>query len=362
MSRYPQAALLTAALALSACQTPAPRAPSIGEAFAGPASLEIHREIAPRSAVVATAHYGDKLQIVSQHRHFLKVRTEKGAEGWVADSNLLDRAAIDSLKELATNSNKFPSQGKATTYDVLNVHTEPAWTSPSFLRMQPAERVDVIGHRTAPRNSPARKPLVLTKPTPRKTREKKQNTSKVLPPPPPPPPKPPADWIELSKMRDPEEPETPKPVDVKTKPPADNRPPDDWTLIRNASGQAGWVLSRRIFMAIPDEVAQYAEGKRITSYFSLCKTEDEDKIKDIWLWTTMENGPQDHDFDSFRVFIWSRRHHRYETAYILRRIRGFYPVIASKGSFSVLIEKDDGKRHRQRFSMLGDRVKFDGEE
>ena len=85
-------------------------------------------------------------------------------------------------------------------------------------------------------------------------------------------------------------------------------------MVRTQSGQSGWVLSRRLYMAIPDEVAQYAEGHRITSYFSLGKVQDEDRVKDVWLWTTINGANRPYDFDGFRVFIWSLRRHRYETA------------------------------------------------
>ena len=33
---------------------------------------------------------------------------------------------------------------------------------------------------------------------------------------------------------------------------------EDWNLIRTKDGKAGWVLSRMLVMAIPDEVAQYS--------------------------------------------------------------------------------------------------------
>ena len=218
------------------CQPSVPKAPVIGEAFVGPAKLEIHAEILPKSPVVATGRYSDKLQVIGQRRHFLKVRTQQGVEGWVDDRNLLDSAAIASLKELATNSRKYPSQGLATTYDTLNVHTEPNRTSPSYLQVQAGERVDVVGHRTAPRKGAPRKPLVIAAPkATRPAREKKKATaqSKVVPPPPlPPPPKLPADWLELSRLRDPEEPETPSPAQqtVKPAPVEEVSPPDDWTL------------------------------------------------------------------------------------------------------------------------------------
>ena len=68
---------------------------------------------------------------------------------------------------------------------------------------------------------------------------------------------------------------------------------------------------------------QYAEGHRITSYFSLGKIRDGDQTKDIWLWTTSVGLGEDHDFDGYRVFTWSLRHHRYETAFIQRREEEF---------------------------------------
>lgn len=347
---------------LVSCEPSVPKSPVIGEAFVGPAKLDIHAEILPKSPIVATGSYGEKLQVIGQRRRFLKVRTAAGVEGWVDDRNLLDLAAIASLKELAANSRKYPSQGLATTYDTLNVHTEPNRSSPSYIQIQSGERVDVIGHRVAPRKPAPRKPLVIAAPKPKRpTREKKPAPkSKVVPPPPlPPAPKLPSDWLELSRMRDPEEPDAPSPALKKPAPVVveEVAPPDDWTLIRNAGGQAGWVLSRRIFMAIPDEVAQYAEGKRITAYFSLGKTDG----KDIWLWATCEPGPQDHEIEGLRIFSWNTRRKHYETTYIQRRIVGYYPLLVNGSTFSVLVEKD-GKRYRRTFTLTGRHVSLDSEQ
>ncbi len=344
---------------LAGCQTTstAPKERSIGDAFAGPANLELRKEIAPKSGTVATVHFGEKLEVLQVKRHFVKVRSAKGAEGWVDEPQLLDNAAMDQLRKLSTDTLKFSSQGKATTYDLLNVHTEPSRTSPSYLQIQAAERVDVIGHKTAPRISPPRKrPAIVRPKAPRPTKpKKKEKSSRVPPPPVPKAPEPPPDWVTLSKERTP-------PVDPDPKPEAPTSPPEDWTLIRNKGGQSGWVLTQKIYMAIPDDVAQYAEGKRITSYFSLGRIQDEAGPKDIWLWTTIGSGVQPYDYDSYRVFIWNPRRHRYETSYIQRRVEGFFPVRASEGKFSVVIEKDDGKRYRQNFDMIGNRVHLAGEE
>jgi hypothetical protein len=191
--------------------------------------------------------------------------------------------------------------------------------------------------------------LILPAPKPER-KAKKEKSSRVPPPPEPAPPAPPGDWVALSKER--------SLVSEENLPPAAT---DDWTLIRTQGGQSGWVLTGRLYMAIPDEVAQYAEGHRITSYFSLGKVPDGGTLKDIWLWTTAETLGEDHDFDGYRVFTWSLRHHRYETAYIQRRERGFFPVLAKTGEFSVCLETAPGVRVRRQYTMLGNAVRPAGQ-
>ena len=135
---------------------------------------------------------------------------------------------------------------------------------------------------------------------------------------------------------------------------------DDWNLVRTSDGKVGWVLTRPLSMAIPDEVAQYAEGHRITSYFPLGQVHDDDLVKNNWLWTTIIKGGQPYEFDSFRVFVWSLRHHRYETAYIERNVVGHYPVqVINAGalpSFSVVVEGEDGHLYRKTYSFDSYRI------
>ncbi len=101
---------------------------------------------------------------------------------------------------------------------------------------------------------------------------------------------------------------------------------EDWSLVRTESNQVGWVLSHNLMMSIPDEVAQYANGKHITSYFDLGAVNDEKRgQKHNWLWTTASEL-QNFDFDSWRVFLWNRRRHRYETSYRQRDLEGYFPV------------------------------------
>ncbi len=290
--------------------------------------------------------HGERLEIVAQRRRWYRVRTAKGQEGWTEDRELLDTGQMNRLKDLAKETAGLPSQGSATTFDSLNVHTEPNRLSASFLQVKEGEKFDVIAHRVLTREPLPRRELIPPKPKLKAPKKGKQ--SSIPPPPPPEPPPVPANWVELSKQR--------------ARIPEDDLPPaakDDWTLIRTHDGESGWVLTGRVYMSIPDEVAQYAEGHRITSYFSLGKIQDGDQKKDIWLWTTAVGLGEDHDFDGYRVFTWSLKRHRYETAFIQRRERGFFPVIAKAGEFSVCLEADDGtSRVRKQFRMDGNAIRL----
>ena len=330
------------ALLLIGCRSQGDHSPAIGTAYAGPATLVLRQEITPGSAPSATVHHGDRLEIVQQRRRFVKVRTATGQQGWIEDRLLLTPDEVARLNRFNQQARTRPSQGVATTYDVLNIHFEPSRYSPSFVQVKPGEKFDVIAHEAAPRKAPPRKPLVT--PVAKPAVAKKGKEPKIPPPPTPAPPKPPEDWLELSKTNLPEEAE---------KQVREAEPMDDWSLIRTAGGQSGWVLTRRVFMAIPDDVAQYAEGRRITSYFPLGEVRDGDQVKKIWLWTTIEQSLQPYDFDSYRVFVWSLRHHRYETAYIQRRVRGYFPVLLEPPGFSVCIENRDNERERRIYSVVG---------
>lgn len=352
MKLFAYCGMIAAALLLSACNTEPERAPAIGDAFIGPATLNLRKEIDTKSPTVAVTHHGDHVEIVAQKRLWYKVRTEKGIEGWTEDRQLLDAGQMSRLRKLAEETAGLPSQGKATTYDVLNVHTEPDRTSASFVQVKEKESFDVITHRVTVRATTAPK-RALTKPKAKPTAMPKKGAknakSDVPLPPAPAAPKPPVDWIALSKER-----AAPAEADA---PPAAH---DDWTLIRTQSGQSGWVLTSRVYMLVPDDVAQYAEGHRITSYFSIGSVSDQGEKKDIWLWTTIESLGESYDFDSYRVFTWNGKRHRYETAYIQRRERGYLPVIAKVGEFSVCVEDRDGARVRRSYSLIGNTVKPTG--
>ncbi len=358
MSRAPLAVFFLALCAMTGCSTGPPRGPEIGEAYAGPAVLKLRREVDLRSPEVAAVAHGDRLAIVGRRRRFVRVRTASGAEGWTDMRQLLSSTQMDQLNQLAETARQLPSQGAATVYEALNVHTEANRQAPSFYRVKEGEVVDVVAHELDPRVPFAPK-SVLPAPTPRPKPSAKPVDEKRVPRPPSPPPiRPPENWQELSKTPplpngekdEGEEAEPAKPVPV-----------DDWTLIRLKNGRAGWVLAGSLRMNIPDEVAQYSEGHRITSYFATAGVSDGGQVKHNWLWTTIGEGHVPYEFDSFRYFVWSLRHHRYETAHVESNLRGYYPVevhpvqasagkkTATYPGFSLIVE-EDGVRYRKTYA------------
>jgi hypothetical protein len=349
---------------LAGCSSGEKQERPIAEAFIGPATLALHSEINPKSPQTALAKHGERVAIVRRRRRFVKVRLAGGAEGWTDLRQLLSTAEMTELGRLAERAQKLPSQGEATVWDALNAHTEPNRQAPSLYRIQPGEIVHVVAHELRPR-VPFEGDDLFPPPPPPKTRKAKASSreeSRIAAPPMPPAPQPPENWLELSKTisSEPEpapDPEPPPPPPA----PLKQVPVDDWTLVRLPNGAAGWVLTGMLKMNIPDEVAQYSEGHRITAYFRVGDVREGDQVKHNWLWTTLSTLRQPYEFDSFRYFIWHARKDRYETAYIERGLKGYFPVEVRQGtqpSFSVVVEEKDGQRYRRTYAYQGYRVRL----
>jgi hypothetical protein len=320
--------------------------------------------LASKSPTVAAVKHGDKLDVLELRRRFIKVRTPQGVEGWTDSNLLLTNEQMNDLRHLADNAAKLASQGKATPFDVLNMHSAPARQSPSFFQITEGESVDVIGHRLAPHSAPP-EPVHLPTPVKRAVAAKKPkgkaDSRSAQAPPMPAAPAPPRNWQDLSKPRVGNIPGPAQPAIPAAAPQF-----DDWNLVRTKDGKVGWVLARMLTMSIPDEVAQYAEGHRITAYLPLGEVKDKEdrQSKHNWLWTTSSAGQHPFEFDSFRVFVWSTKRHHYETAFIERNVQGFYPIETvplpgqEEKAFSVVVREKDGTLCKRTYGFSGYHVRM----
>ncbi len=353
--------LIPALVLLACCGTSSQRADVLGVAFVGPATMNLRKELTLRAPVTGTVKHGERLEILQTRRRFVKVRAENGAIGWTDSRLLLSPRQMQELKRMADAAKSMLSQGSASVYDAVNVHTEPERTSPSFTQIPENGMVQVIGHKLAPRVSePAANTLVQPKkpasPKPREA-DKRKEARRIPPPPMPKPPPVPDNWEDLSKSPVEQEAEQ---REAEVEPVAEKPVPmEDWTMVRLKDGRVGWVLTRMLYMAIPDEVAQYAEGHRISSYFALADIQDQDQTKHAWLWTTISERGVRYDFDGLRVFTWNTRRHRYETVYRERNLVGYYPVEAARtpsgANFSVIVDQN-GSTLKKTYAFNGYRV------
>lgn len=335
---------------LASCGQRPDRQPALGEAYAGPFSLPVREALVARAQVVDTLKHGERVELLGRRRSFYRIRTAKGAEGWVDGRHLLSAGDMEALRRLAERAAASPPQGAATVMDPLNVHTAPHRQAPSFRQILPEERADVIAYERVPRMPYRPAPLLAAK-TGREngtaaSRKRKKNQAEPLAQ--PPPPALPDNWRELSRTQRVEEP-----------PPAAAPPPsDEWALVRCKDGSAGWVLARMLYMAIPDEVAQYAERARISAYFAIGAVKTKDGEKPVWLWAAQSQRQAGHDFDSLRIFVWSVKRNRWETSFIERGLKGHLPIelLRSAGAvtgFAAVVEEKDGRVVKRRYSLQG---------
>ena len=348
---------------------------SLPQAYIGPASVNLRAQLNQKNSAVTVLRHGERVSVVDVHRRFIRIRMRNGVEGWVDSLDLLSPDDMARVQRERTQALKLPSEGTATAYETLNIHLYPSRRSPAFTQIAEGAPVNVLGRRVAPKVTEPAKPSVAferPKPAPRKPLKDRTAKSNSRQPPMPAAPKPPTgrkdllgpgDDVEAGEAQANSQTKTAKEA-ASGKPEKPARPVmEDWSLVRTENNQVGWVLSHNLMMSIPDEVATYANGKHITSYFDLGAVNDEKRgQKHNWLWTTASEL-QNFDFDSWRVFLWNRRRHRYETSYRQRDLEGYFPVEVDPSnptdpgrSFKLITKDDDGRFRRRTYLFDGTRV------
>jgi SH3-like domain-containing protein len=278
-------------------------------------------------------HNGERVQVLErmQSKRFVRVRSPRGEEGWVQERYLADQQTYDQFQRLAEQFKEAAAQSVATTEDQVKVHVLAGRKTGYLYLLNEKQKVDLLQRQTVDRNAP---PAQLAPPG--KLKDDKQQKE--------------AD-------ADSSDDDQPKTGDSAGQPAIR----EDWWLIRDAQKRVGWVLGRALYLEVPDDIAQYAEGQRIVAIFRLDEVSDAGKKISQYLVLLTENHEGlPYDFSQIRVYTWNTRRHRYETAYRERDLLGALPVsmgqqnFAKEGSlrtFTLRLKDQDGKVRQQVYKF-----------
>ena len=263
--------------------------------------MYLHDRVAAVSNRVGEVTNGEELEVLERGHRFLKVRSPKNEVGWIEEHAVIDAKSYGDFLHLAQNHKNDPVVATAVVRDDVYLHLAPGRDTQRFYLLAAAAHVQLLARASVRKVAPAEAARKPAEPAPAPSAKANQ------------PPK-----AAVAK---------PAPAPV-TAPPV----MEDWWLIRDAQGRAGWLLGGRMDVDVPDSVAQYAEGQRIVGAYVLTTVHDDSATTPnhempeyVMLLEPYQNGLP-YDFDQLRVFTWSPRHHHYETAFRIHPIQGFLPV------------------------------------
>lgn len=272
-------------------------------------------------------HNGERVLVLERmpsHR-FVRVRSPREEEGWIQERYLTDQRTYDQFQRLQEQYKNSPAQAVAETKNQVNLHVSPGRKTEHLYQLNEKEKIDLLEREVADKNAAS----------PSSTQQKTDNKE--------------AD----SEPASGEEPTSQKPAAA----PA----PEDWWLIRDSRKRVGWILGRMLYVDVPIEVGQYAEGHRVIGFYVLDQAQDEGKSVPEYLLLLSENKDgTPYDYDQVRVFTWNLRRHRYETAYRDAGLTGFLPVTLGKENFggegelrtfTLRVADQNGAMHDQKYKF-----------
>ena len=280
---------------------------------------------------------GDRLKVLERGRRFLRVQTDKNEVGWIDERAIATEQTFADFDKLRKEHEKSPVVATGVVRDEVNLHIKPGRDTDKFYRLVEGEKLKLLERATLPKTV-ATAPVLVPHPSSKALAAKKAAA----------------------------------PAKEKVTAAADAPLPpamEDWWLVRDSQNHTGWLLSRMMDVDAPDAITRYAEGQRIVAAYVLTTVNDPDALtpasdddakakngKHKLNFAdapppTVGQGPQKpfdpnipiyvvvlspykaglvYDFDQVRVFTWSLKKHRYETAFREKNIEGFLPVTISQ--------------------------------
>jgi hypothetical protein len=256
--------------------------PSLETAYAGNREVTLWSTTAQVRSQVATASFGDRLELVNRFGDQVQVRTISGITGWVSERDLLSTELWQKSKDLNAATETRPVEARGRTRVLSNMHLEPGRDTPRLRQVNKNVALDLFERRA----------IEVLSPTAAKATDQPSAASG-------------------SEQRK-----------------------EDWWLVRaelpDQTRVSGWILGRFIGLEVPAPLPDYASaaGMRIVAWFELNHVSGSTgEMKPQYLVLGVR-GPEGQacDFTRMRVFTWGHQRQRYETAFVDSEVCGKLPL------------------------------------
>ena len=250
----------------------------------------LRNRVAPVANFVTEVKNGERLLVLKQRTRFYKVKASNGKVGWIDELYVVDQAELDKFDALRNKYAHTPAVARAVLEETSYLHDGPGRKTPHYYLLHSKDKLDLLERASVDR------PI--------------------------------STLAMLRRKQEVKEGKTPPPL-----------PMEDYWLVRDAKGRTGWLRGSALIPDVPSSVLVLAPGERMIGAYLLRKVEDpESNAPDhmvpeyVAVFSPYRAG-MPYDFDEIRVFTWSVRRHRYETAYSVHHLEGFFPVKVSREKF-----------------------------
>jgi len=263
-------------------------------AYAGNREVTLWSTTAQVRERVATAKYGDRLDVLGRFEDQVQVQTANGSVGWINEADLLSADLWQRANDLEAMAAKSPVEARGHTRAISNLHVEAGRESPRIRQLSKGIPVDLFERKVA--DAPA-------------------------------PGGPAVDEKNLLAGSSPDQKASPAKK-------------EDWWLVRahlpEQTSVAGWILARFVDLDVPAPLPDYASAAamHIVAWFELNRAVDQSAGSKPQYLVVGNRGPEGQacDFTMLRVFTWGQRKQRYETAYVESNVCGKLPIALQEPS------------------------------
>jgi uncharacterized protein YgiM (DUF1202 family) len=323
-------------------------------------------------AKTGSVHNGDRVTVLEHSKRWVRVRDERNEEGWIQERYLVDEAVFRAFNQLYSDHAKEAAQAHGALRNDFRLHVTPGRQTDRLFLLKEGEKVDMLQRASVPKNGvlpPPKTSAPAVTATDKQDVDAKAAAKEEE-----------TEYSAADKDNSVQSGKRSRAVAARTagknarhkQNALENTPlapMEDWWLVRDAEGHAGWVLARMIDLDVPLDIAQYAEGQRIIAYFPLTAVHDSEMNKDEPYYLVLLSEPRDgqpFDYNQVRVFSWNLKRHRYETAYRDRNVFGLLPVTVGHEAFdrqgvlpvfTLHVRDQDGQTREEKYKLEGVLVK-----